>query len=77
LRGLEAGEGGHERLLVLERIHGEKLTEEHGLPPDRAKSLNRTEGVAAILLSLSLATLESDERARAGSLAIFRTLGDF
>jgi ubiquinone biosynthesis protein len=113
-----------ERVLVLERIHGEKVAPEHGLPHERAESLardffrayirqvtlagvyhadphrgnvlltedgrlalldfgllgrldeetrttlsllllalahNRTEDVAALLLSLSLATLESDE----------------
>jgi predicted unusual protein kinase regulating ubiquinone biosynthesis (AarF/ABC1/UbiB family) len=113
-----------ERVLVLERIHGEKVAPEHGLPHERAESLardffrayirqvtlagvyhadphrgnvlltedgrlalldfgllgrldeetrttlsllllalahNRTEDVAALLLSLSLTTLESDE----------------
>ncbi|MFL5921365.1 MAG: ABC1 kinase family protein [Gaiellaceae bacterium] len=115
-----------ERLLVLERIHGEKLTREHGLPGERAQALagdffrayirqvtqagvyhadphrgnvlltedgrlalldfgllgrlddetrttlsllllamahNRAEDVAAVLLSLSLTTLDSDEPA--------------
>ena len=115
-----------ERLLVLERVHGRKLTAEHGLPPERAQALaagffrayirqvtqagvyhadphrgnvlltgdgrlalldfgllgrlddetrttlallllaishNRSEDVAALLLSLSLTTLDSDEPA--------------
>jgi predicted unusual protein kinase regulating ubiquinone biosynthesis (AarF/ABC1/UbiB family) len=30
-----------ERVLVLERIHGEKVTHEHGLEPDRARQLAR------------------------------------